>query len=419
MKRCFTFFLVIVVLFLVACNSVQEQATQQEPSEQDALAQARARVGSWNCETGEGGLEWDIAPSKDECYFDKAVILEDQTFCDKIIEFGKEECLAAMKDCELLLTTTEKDQCYEQKMQARINPTSSFFLGGEYLAKYCIQINDVTTKDSCWIYIASFFGEPALCEKVSGTSESPYAGMLTKSACYAAIAQGPNPANFDVCDKIVLGEADQSQCWLNIMRSRVACVTDNFPTEVNGYPTTCGLNENDKRINPTERRAIATGDEKLCASIPEKMSKEGCYALVAIKKLNPSICNQVDTPINKRECLNFVSLAKKDATICELQELSEDKNWCYDTYGRTNLDQTACNNIKGNDNMIIFTKDECFNSISKKTQDSSICDQTTNKDYCYYLIVSTPGNKKDPSLCQKIMKDMTLKEDCQRILQEG
>lgn len=330
MKRCITFLLIVFTLFLVACTSVQE------PPPEDALSEARARVSSWNCETGESGLEWDIAPSKDECYFDKAVILEDKNLCEKITEFGKEECLTAMKDCELLPTTTEKDQCYEQKMQARINPTSSFFLGGEYLAVYCNKINDLATKDSCWIYIASFFGEPALCEKVSGTSESPYAGFLTKSACYAAIAQGPNAINFDVCDKIIPGEADQSWCWLNIMRSRVACVTDNFPTEVNGYPTTCYIDDEDqKRINPTEAQALGTEDEKLCASITETLSREGCYALVAIKKGDPDICEQIETSSQKRECFTFMSLAKKDASVCMLQELVEDQNWCDDTYTRT------------------------------------------------------------------------------------
>lgn len=67
----------------------------------------------------------------------------------------------------------------------------------------------------------------------------------------------------------------------------------------------------------------------------------------------------------------------------------------------------------------VLNGDQCFLKIATTTQDASICDQTSNKDYCYYYIVSTPGNKKDPSLCQKIMKDKTLKEDCQRILQEA
>ena len=325
MKRCYILSFVVLMLVLVSC-------TRAKPLQEDALSEARLRVASWDCETGSGG-----GPSRDGCYFDKAVILEDKTFCEKVLDSGREECLVAMKDCELLLTTTEKDQCYDQKMHARINPISSFALGTEYLSMYCEKINDAITKDSCWIVIASIFGDPVLCERLSGSPNLPYVGPLTKSTCYVAIAQSNYPS-FDVCDKIIPGEGDLDWCWLNVMRTKVGCVDSNFPTELNGYSTTCNLNNGDQRVNQVEVKALASSDEKLCSSIPEKFARMGCFALVSVQKKNPEICNQIEAAAQKRECLNFVSLAKKDANVCELQQSTQDKDSCDDTYGRTHFD---------------------------------------------------------------------------------
>lgn len=403
MKKCFEIVLVVFLLFIMGCAPVQKQ------SGQDSLSQAQIRATGWDCETGEGE-----APNKDECYLGKAIILEEAGFCEKASESGKEECLTAMKDCEALASDPEKDQCYGQKMQARLNVASSFSLGGDYPGTYCEKMIDPFTKDSCFITIVSFLGEPGLCEKIIGTGQSPFIGPLTKSTCYGEIAKSRYPS-FDVCDKIVLPDADPDWCWLNIMRSKVGCVISSFPTEVNGYPTTCYQNEGDPRVNPVETEAIATEDEKHCASIEGKMSRGGCYTLVAVKKGKPEICKNIETAAQRKECLNFVSLAEKDFSICELQESAQDKDWCYDTYGRTILDTNACTRIQDK----VLNHDQCIIKIATVTQDSSICEQAQGPDYCYYVIVSTPDNRKDPALCEKIRKDQALHKDCLRLIHEG
>lgn len=372
MKRCFTFLLIVFTLFLVACTSVQEQAPSPAVQEEEVLAEARLAVQAWNCE-GD-----DFAPGGGECGVYKAVILENATFCELLDENWKPQCLAAMKKCEALSSASEKDQCYFEKMQARINPTSSYKLGGKFLAPNCDSMSNtisegfpVPLKDVCWSYIATFFGEPEFCENAQGSPDFNVKNF--KVECYSGVASSYSYPNFDVCDKantlmIELGlQGGPDTCWLNILSSRVKDVAANFPPEVYSYYTTNSIDKDDPRINPIEKQAIASNNENLCSSITEKMSRSGCYALIAIKKLEPKLCSLIELSQQRKDCLVWVSLAKKDTTVCELEESVQDKDWCYYTYGRTYLDQTACNQVKNIALDRALNRDECLTYIDSTT----------------------------------------------------
>lgn len=302
MKRCITFLLIVFTLFLVACTSVQET-----PKE-DALSQARARVGSWNCETGESGLEWDIAPSKDECYFHKAILFEDKTFCEKMEDpenFGFGSCVEALKNCDELTTTKEKDECYSQKNSLRWNTAGMFNLGSEYLTSYCDKITNQSGKDICFLQTAGITKDSPVCEKISGETEVPYVGSITPSLCYSEIAKG-SYVDFAICEKIIPDELTiglRENCWSNIMLTKIACITQKEASGVycpfNSYEAAEGINEYDKQ-------AVATLDESKCASIKTTLSQEGCYGIVAIKKGDKTICDNIQTPALKDQCNNFV-----------------------------------------------------------------------------------------------------------------
>lgn len=399
MKRAFHFLVLVLSLLFVACTSVQEALTD------DALSKARVLVTNWNCETGDSG-------PVDECYFDKGIILEDATFCEKITEFKKEECLAAMKDCKLLPTIAEKDQCNFDKMHARVNPALTLFQGEKYALEYvgapCEKMNDEFNKGSCWSQVGFYFAEPALCDKAVASE---------KGFCYALILQRGYPS-FDICDKMISTIGDPNEngygCWLNVLFKKASCVAPNFPAQVYEQSTICIQKEGDSRVNPIETQAIALGDETICDSIPEKISREGCYAIVAIKKGSPEICKKIKaaTPLTSVDfpstCLNFVSLAKKNAGICELQGSLQDKEFCYYTYGTSHLDPVACRKSQNN---------ECFTKVAIATQNFSVCKQANSADYCYYGSLTAPGKGKTPVLCEEIADD-SLRIPCLRIVNE-
>lgn len=304
MKRCFTLFFVVLTVFLIACTSDQESASLQEPSEQDTLDQARTQLTNEDCELKETAFE------KEDCYYQKAVIFEDAGFCEKIEDienFGtKIQCVNALKNCEELSTTEEKDGCYSEKTISRNNVAKTFGFTSGYLTQYCDKISDSTIKDGCFLQIATLWSEPNFCERMSGKISEAYGGQMTPGLCYSEVAK-MGYVNLDICEKISLSETSTFEimdCWRNVMLTKIACIT----TQKEASGTYCPFNsyEAAEGINEYDKQAVATLDESKCASIQTTLSQEGCYGIVAIKKGDKTICDNIQTPALKNQCTIFV-----------------------------------------------------------------------------------------------------------------
>ncbi len=377
MKRFITFFLLVFTLFLVACTSVQEQTSPQQPSEPDALSEARARVGSWNCETGESsGAEWDIAPYKDECYFHRAILFEDKTFCEKMEDpenFGFGSCVEALENCEELATTQEKDECYSQKNSLRWNTAGMFSLGSEYLTNYCDKITDQAGKDICLLQTAGITRDPPVCEKISGQTNAPYVGPITPSLCYSQIAKNSYVA-LDICEKISENyEYYKESCWYDVMLAKIACISatkESYYCPISSYSY-----ETVQWISEDEKQAVATGDESKCASIQTTLSREGCYAIVAVKKADKTICENIQTQSRKDQCDQFVSLAK--GKPCEEISDQTEKDNCIWKYAEETADSDLCLDI-----VDIDTKDNCIYNIPSSLENCQFIENNELKQQC-------------------------------------
>ncbi len=179
MKKYFTLFFVVLTLFLVACTPVQESVKE------DVLSEARSQLTNEDCEIKETTFE------RENCYYQKAVIFEDASFCKKIEGIGtfgtKTMCIDALKNCENLATTEEKDSCYSEKRLSRHNAAIRFNLGVGYLITYCDKITDQLGREWCYLDTAVSWTEPNICEKVSKEPIGEGFGIISRDICYELV----------------------------------------------------------------------------------------------------------------------------------------------------------------------------------------------------------------------------------------
>jgi len=335
--------------------------------------------------------------SIDECYLAKAVVLKDQTFCEKVSDSRKDECINTVHGCEKL---AENDQCYFQLMHSRTF-FNQFFDKSEDSKKYftepCEKMNE--SKDECLRQIAFILVDSSLCEKTQQDAQL---------YCYSSVLTN-GYADFDICEKMgnVQNNPDWLNgypCWINIVLNKIGCVSSTFPSEYISHEISCP-NDKTEKLNAIEKEAIEKEDEMLCTQINNDLAKDGCFTLVAVKKEKSEICNNVKQGMERRDCLLFVALAKKDPTICEQQANPDDKDVCYYFYGSSSLDADVCRKSSG---------EGCVMEIVQKTKDITTCEKAKDPDFCYNSLIFTL-EIKNPEVCNRI-KDKATREACTRNL---
>ena len=296
------------MLFLVACSTPELTSTNdvtKEITTEDALSKARAQLTAQDCEMGENAF------ARGDCYYQKAVIFEDASFCEKIEDletFGvKDMCIDALKNCEELTTSQEKDGCYSGKRSARHNTAITLNLGIDYLIAYCDKITDRFNREWCYMDTAMLWSEPNICEKIGPESIGEGFATISRDVCYLQIAKA-GYEDLSICEKVPPGQYSQEWCWFNVMNTKIACIKSGS-SEINGAYHTCRWDtyEAVEGINEFEKQAVLSQDETKCASITQTLSRDGCYAIVAVKKVDKTICENIQTPLLKENyCYHFV-----------------------------------------------------------------------------------------------------------------
>lgn len=384
------------MLFVVSCTSTQ-QLQETNPMD-EVISKAHLQITPWDCETASINSPSDLNEYfLDECYLAKAVVLKDQTFCEKVSNIRKEGCISkTLNGCE----KGESDDCYFQLMHARTY-FQQFFDKNEESKKYftepCEKMNE--SKDECLRQVAVILVDPSLCEKTQ-----PDVQLI----CYSSVLTN-GYANFDICEKMLTTQNDPDglngySCWINVVLNKIGCVSSTFPPEYISHKISCP-NDKTEKLNSIEKEAIGKEDELLCVSINDSLAKDGCFTLVAVKKEKPEICTNVKPGMERRDCLSFVALAKKDPTICEQQANADDKDVCYYFYGTSNLDADACRKSSG---------EGCVMEIVQKTKDITICEKAKDPDFCYNSLIFQL-EIKNPEVCNRI-KDKATREACTRNL---
>ncbi len=311
MKRFVILVFVVLTVFLVACTSTPELTSTNEVTKEiiteDALSQARTQLTAQDCEIGENAF------ARGDCYYQKAVIFEDASFCEKIEDFEtfgvKDMCIDALKNCEKLTTTEEKDSCYSAKINVRHNAAITLNLGVDYLMTYCdkITITNKFIRGICYMDTAVLWSKPNICEKVSPEPIGEGFATISRDICYLQIAKA-GYEDLSICEKVPPGQYGQEWCWFNVMNTKIACIKGGA-SEINGAYHTCRWDtyEAVEGINEFEKQAVLSQDETKCASITQPLSRDGCYAIVAVKKADKSICENIQTPLLKENyCYHFV-----------------------------------------------------------------------------------------------------------------
>src|SRR3989338_6444141 len=96
------FSILLLVLFsLSSCSSEKNIVETSAPGEK-SWSEALNNIKSENCEETRGGRPYSY-----DCYYNKAVLLEDSNYCDSTEDTDsdgaiKTSCLEATKDCEVV-----------------------------------------------------------------------------------------------------------------------------------------------------------------------------------------------------------------------------------------------------------------------------------------------------------------------------
>ncbi len=297
---------IVLFLFIIACTSSQENEPTQVTPERNTLDQVKSQLIDKDCEA-------EMQETVSNCYQDKAIIFNDDSFCDKVTDpynqgYSKEGCLAALRDCEEVSNAEERDLCYREKINLGLNTYLTFNLGSQYLVGYCDKVADTLLRDYCYVDVAGFYSEPEIClVKISDQN--------ARNSCYVTMAQR-GYLDFAICENIIdlpenPGYTSQV-CFDSILQQKLEW-SAGFFSDTQQYGRDADAEDyirSTSGIPLEEMDAVTLSDEKKCNSIASNLAKEGCYIILAVQKSDKTICENIQTVSRKDQCSQFVEAVK-------------------------------------------------------------------------------------------------------------
>ena len=388
-------------------------------------------------------------------------------------------------DCSLLESTEEEAQC-EQILSLCEDSAqngsqyegycdrymSNFFLSLARSTKddvYCENLNDLESKDGCYLYVALATGDPGVCEKLSDADkENECLGEIPAVLLDVDLEDIPvlyrsevEPEDYQLYPKteLVHVRIDTGPAAYSMMDEYHFASLDPVECEKVRNAESVSKN-NDVYANCIKQLAEINGDYEICSYISVPHEFEDCIRLFALENNNAAACfeiirsedlaDEIERSSNYGGFSGCVSKAiEGNPTEAGCKFLSNTfydssnlADRCYVNLAQEGGDIKWCENIKLNslkqscDSWLqvlntedcskissVDTRDSCYRNRASETADASYCGfisgdfrdpddygSEQSKESCYYSVLF---DKEDVSVCHGIVNEK-LRDNCYR-----
>ena len=128
--------------------------------------------------------------------------------------------------------------------------------------------------------------------------------------------------------------------------------------------------------------AIETQYPLICEEFEDQSFKDECHFELASALNDSDICGNIVDEEKANRCYVGIAVETNDVMICEkVTNQTKYKDWCYSKIAVNKKEESLCQKIIDDD-----TRDGCYWEINQENLDYSVCEKLKNpetKDYCY------------------------------------
>ena len=325
---------------------------------------------------------------RDQCFYDIAVELKDNSGCTQIIDAAKTNTCSAIiaaeeksiEACKKISVESDKDVCFNALAIGMADyvictyistaKTATGFkkdncletlLANHKEETLCTYFIDKDKTNSCYFEVGKEERNPLICKKSTDLNKTDNCikevAMLEEDSDYCLQIQNTNV--FQEC-VIAVSEANPEKKACELITDLGTKDTCYYNTaKVTKKDSFCDLViDNGIRDTCNDELAVDLNKSELCAKIRllNKNLQNHCYETIAINTLNSSLCEYITGSDQYITCYKGISLKLTDYTVCN----SATKKFY---------------------NLVYLTRDYCFYRYAEDTNESLACEQINNPGY--------------------------------------
>ncbi len=325
---------------------------------------------------------------RDQCFYDIAIELKDNSGCVQIIDETKANTCNAIiaaeensiEACKKISVVSDKDICFnalaigtndyvictyistaKTETGFKIDNCLNALLVGNKEETLCTYFIDENQSNHCYYEVGTQEKNPLICKK---SSDDDLKYLCIKNV--AVLEEDP-----DYCLQI------QDQ---NIFQQCVIAVS-----EINPEKKACELIESlSTKDTCYYNTAKATLKELFCEFIMDNEIRDTCYDELAIDLNKSELCKEIRmlNPHLRNHCYETLALNTLDSALCEFITGSEQYIDCYKDIAVELADYTVCDSATKRFPVLIYlTRDYCFYNYADEMNDALACEQINNIGY--------------------------------------